>query len=71
MEDTSILIWGTFFGGIGIGFFIYGKKQNNPISLLTGVVLFLIPYLVSDSRLLIAASLVMMVLPFLLRNPRA
>jgi len=70
MEDTSILVWGTFFGGIGIGFFIYGKKQKNRVSLLTGIALFLIPYLVTDSKWLILASMVMIALPFLLRRSR-
>ena len=67
MEDPSVLIWGTLFGGIGIGYFIYGKKQKHPISFFTGVSLFVIPYIIDDILLLIVAALALMVLPFVVK----
>ncbi len=67
MEDSSVLIWGTLFGGIGIGFFIYGRRQKNPVSFFTGISLFAIPYLIEDVILLIAVALALMVLPFVVK----
>ena len=67
MEESSALIWGTLFGGIGIGYFIYGKKQKHPVAFFTGVSLFAIPYVFDDILFLIAAALVLMVLPFVIK----
>jgi len=67
MEDSSVLIWGTLFGGIGIGYFIYGKKQKHPISFFTGVSLFVIPYFIHDILFMVVAALALMVLPFLVK----
>ncbi len=67
MEDTSALIWGTLFGGVGIGYFIYGKKQKHPVSYFTGISLFVIPYFIDDILFLIVAALALMVLPFVVK----
>lgn len=67
MEDASVLIWGSLFGGIGIGYFIYGKKQKHPVSYFTGVSLFVIPYFIDDIFFLIVAALALMVLPFVVK----
>ena len=67
MEDPSVLIWGTLFGGIGIGYFIYGKKQKHPVAFFTGVSLFVIPYFIDDILLLFVAALALMVLPFVVK----
>ncbi len=67
MEDSSVLIWGTLFGGIGIGYFIYGKKQKHPISFFMGVSLFVIPYFIHDILFMVVAALALMVLPFLVK----
>ncbi len=67
MEDTSVLVWGTLFGGIGIGFFIYGKKQKNPVAYFTGISLFVIPYFITDTLFLIAACVAVIALPFFVK----
>jgi hypothetical protein len=67
MEDPSVFIWGALFGGIGIGYFIYGKKQKHPVSFFTGVSLFVIPYFIDDILFLIVAALALMVLPFVVK----
>jgi hypothetical protein len=28
VEDSVMLLWGVLFGGIGIGYFIYGKNKK-------------------------------------------
>lgn len=65
--DTSVLLWGTLFGGIGIGYFIYGKKQKNPVSFFTGISLFIIPYLITNTLALVAACAALMALPFFIK----
>ena len=46
MGSESTIIWGMLFGMIGVGFFMYGKKQRAVVPLFTGVALFVLPYFV-------------------------
>ncbi len=67
MEDTSLLIWGVLFGAVGLGFFTYGKKQRAIVPLLTGIALFVLPYVLSNPYWLIVGGVILVALPFLLR----
>ena len=46
MDGTSLLLWGTLFGGIGIGFFIYGNRRQAAVLPLTGIARFISPYFI-------------------------
>lgn len=65
--DTSVLLWGMLFGSIGLGFFIYGKKQSAIVPLLTGIALFIVPYIFTNVYALVAAGTVLVVLPYFIR----
>ncbi len=67
MQSTSWLIWGMIFGAIGLGFFIYGKKQKAIVPLLTGIALFVFPYVISDVYLLVLVGAVLVAVPFFIR----
>ncbi|WP_438864113.1 hypothetical protein [Neptunicella sp.] len=68
MDNSSLLIWSTLFGGIGIGFFIYGKKQKRPIPLLVGISLFIYPYFMPNVTLLILVGIGLISLPYFIRR---
>jgi hypothetical protein len=59
MNTTSTLMWGVIFGSIGLGFFVYGKKQNAIVPLLSGIVLMVFPYFVSNLYILILTGIVL------------
>ncbi|MCD6176197.1 MAG: hypothetical protein J7K65_10590 [Planctomycetes bacterium] len=65
--DASTLIWGVIFGSIGLGFFVYGKKQKAIIPLLSGIGLMVFPYFVSNPYILILLGIVLVVLPYFLK----
>lgn len=67
MEGTPLLIWGMLFGAIGLGFFIYGKKQKAVVPLTTGIALFIFPYFISNVYLLVIIGVVLVVLPYFVR----
>ncbi len=67
MEDTSQLIWGIVFGAIGLGFFTYGRKQKAIVPLLTGIALFVFPYLISDVYMLVFIGAIIIALPYFVR----
>jgi hypothetical protein len=65
--DSSTLLWGVLYGSIGMGYFVYGKKQQRIIALLCGIGLMVFPYVVSNVWFSIAIGIALMALPFLLR----
>jgi predicted membrane protein len=67
MESTSVLIWGMVFGSIGLGFFIYGKKQKAIVPLVVGIALFIFPYFIADVTMLVVVGAILVVLPYFLR----
>jgi hypothetical protein len=60
-------LWGLLFGSIGLGFFIYGRKQKAVVPLLCGLMLMVFPYFVSNAMLLVGIGVVLMAIPYLLR----
>jgi hypothetical protein len=41
---TSVLLWGLLFSSVGLGYFLYGKKQRAFAVVILGVALAAIPY---------------------------
>jgi hypothetical protein len=67
MNDTSMLLWGVVFGSIGLGFFIYGRKQQAVVPLVVGIALFVVPYVVSNLYLLLLVGIILIALPYFVR----
>ncbi|MCX6542990.1 MAG: hypothetical protein NTV05_01100 [Acidobacteria bacterium] len=65
--DASSLLWGPLFGSIGLGFFVYGKKQKAVVPLICGLVLMVFPYFISNTILLLAVGAVIMTIPYFVR----
>jgi hypothetical protein len=53
------------FGSIGLGYFIYGKKQGKGIAMLAGFALMACPYLIAGTVWLVLVSLALMAAPFM------
>jgi len=67
MESTSQLVWGMLFGAIGVGFFVYGKRQKAIVPLVTGIALFIFPYFISDVYVLVLVGAALLALPWFVR----
>ncbi|MBN4077129.1 hypothetical protein JYT48_02540 [Mariprofundus ferrooxydans] len=67
MGDTAQLMWAMLFGAIGLGFFVYGKKQRMIMPLLAGISLMVFPYFVSNVYLLVMVGAGLTALPYFLR----
>lgn len=65
--NTSSLLWGLLFGSIGLGFFIYGKRQKAVVPLLCGLVLMIFPYFISNTIVLVAIGVALVALPYFVR----
>jgi hypothetical protein len=65
--STSSLVWGLLFGSVGLGFFMYGKKQKAVVPLVCGLVLMVFPYFISNTVLLVIVGVVLMAIPYFVR----
>ena len=65
MNATSLAV-GILAGAIGMGYFIYGKRQAKFVPLLAGMVLCVYPYFVQGVVWLVVIGLALMAAPFLI-----
>jgi len=65
--DSQSIIWGLIFGSIGLGYFVYGKKQKSIVPLISGLGLMVFPYFVSNTLLLMIVGLLLSVIPYFIR----
>jgi len=65
--NVSQLLWGVLFGSIGLGYFVYGKKQRAVVPLVCGLALMAFPYFVSNTALIILVGTVLSALPYFVR----
>jgi hypothetical protein len=67
VNDTSMLLWGVIFGSVGLGFIIYGRKQQAVVPLVAGIALFVVPYVISSLYLLLLVGIILVALPYFVR----
>lgn len=65
--DNNLLMASFFFGLIGTGLFMYGKKSGRPVPLLAGLALIAIPYFIPNLIVLTLVCIALCALPWLLR----
>ena len=62
-----MLWWGLLFGSIGMGFFVYGRKQRAIVPLVCGVALIVFPHFVSGTAWLLIIGVALMAIPYFVR----
>ncbi len=62
------LLWGLLFGSIGMGYFVYGKKQGRFVPILSGIALIVFPYFVENTIFLVLVGIALMALPYFFRD---
>ena len=65
--SAALLLWGLLFGSIGLGFFMYGRKQRRVIPLVCGLALMILPYFVSGTITLVTVGIVLIAIPYVVR----
>jgi hypothetical protein len=65
--NEAWLLWGLLFGSLGLGFFVYGKKQKAIVPMACGIGLMVYPYFITNTYALVAIGCVLMALPYFLR----
>lgn len=65
--SASALLWGVLFGSIGLGFFVYGRKQRMIVPLTCGLALMVFPYFVSGTVWLLLVGAALIAVPYFVR----
>lgn len=65
--NESLLLWGVLFGSVGLGYFIYGKRQRAVVPLICGVALMAVPYFVPNAWLLVVIGVAIGAIPYFVR----
>lgn len=65
MDATSLML-SVVFGSIGMGLFVFGKKQGRPVHLMAGLGLVVLPYFITNVLGMSLVAVVLTVGPFLL-----
>jgi len=68
MDEGTQLIWSVIFGGIGIGYFSYGRKQKALIPFLSGIGLFVFPYFITSVYTMIFVGITLITIPYFIRR---
>ena len=66
MDPWSLFI-GVVLSSFGMGYFIYGKRQQHPLALLCGLLLCAIPYFIDSIPLLLLLSLPLLLAPWFIK----
>ena len=65
--DLTWFILSSVAGLFGAAYFIYGKKQAQPIALLAGALLVVLPYFIDNITALVVVCLALLAAPFVIR----
>ena len=65
MNSTQLFL-GVIFSSIGLGYFLYGKKQKMTVPSVVGLVLMVFPYFIESNFLLSGIGIVLSVIPYFL-----
>ncbi|MBJ9955273.1 MULTISPECIES: amino acid transport protein [unclassified Acinetobacter] len=66
MNSTALFL-GLIFSSIGLGYFIYGKKQKMTMPFICGIALMIFPYFFENNLLISAMGILLCLIPWFFR----
>ncbi|EPH32865.1 hypothetical protein GCM10025882_20130 [Acinetobacter gyllenbergii] len=66
MNATQLFL-GVIFSSIGLGYFMYGKKQKMTVPLVCGLVLMLFTYFIDSTAMISIIGVALSIVPYFLR----
>lgn len=65
--DMATLWWGFLFSTIGLGYFVYGRRQRAPVPLACGVALMVFPYFVTGAWAIVLIGTALIAIAYFVR----
>jgi hypothetical protein len=66
--NIALLLWGVLFSSVGLGFFLYGRKQKAAVPLICGMALMVVPYVISSAVVLVVVGAALTAVPYFVRR---
>ncbi|OEY96207.1 amino acid transport protein [Acinetobacter proteolyticus] len=66
MNATQLFL-GVIFSSIGLGYFMYGKKQKMTVPMVCGLVLMLFTYFIDSTTMISIIGVALSIVPYFLR----
>lgn len=66
--DATTFVLGIIFSTVGLGFFLYGKRQGKLIPLVCGLLLMVFPYFISNVIILLVIGVALIAVPYFYRE---
>jgi hypothetical protein len=63
--SASALIIGMIAGAIGVGYFVYGKRQQRMATMMAGLMLGIYPFFTDNPLLLLLIGALLLAVPFM------
>ena len=67
MTDTAMILWGLLFSCGGLGYFIFGRRQQQIVPRYCGLALMVFPYFAPDIYMMLGIGAALLALPFIWR----
>ena len=67
MGSASMIMWSVLFGAIGMGYFVFGKRQRAIVPLCIGIALIVFPYFVASVTSLLIIGVFLVAIPYFIR----
>ena len=67
MDSGTMIIWSVLFGAIGMGYFVYGKRQGALVPLFVGLALCVFPYFVASVTALVIVGAILVAIPYFIK----
>lgn len=67
MDGTAMLFFGVMFSAIGMGYFVYGRRQDVAVALIAGPILIFFPFFMPNLLTMFVVGGILLALPFLIR----
>lgn len=65
--NESWLLWSMLFGSVGLGYFVYGRKQQRVTALVSGLSLMIYPWFVADTAWLVIIGICLAIVPWFVK----
>ncbi|WP_228488422.1 hypothetical protein [Caenimonas koreensis] len=66
--SIAAILWSVLFGSIGLGYFMYGRKQKATVPLVCGLLLMVYPYVIANTIALVVIGVVLSAVPYFVRR---
>jgi len=62
--SEASIVWSVLFGAIGVGYFVYGRKQRKLVPFISGIALMGVPYFIDGTGAMVVVCAAFMALPY-------